>query len=110
MVNVQIVERLPGELMDGNDMGVPLNVVHGAGSFRILYQIAVIILCLLDLAFTGPLQLAYDLAGQLRLEINTEFCVNPFASDVQSSVNGHFQSMILKTIREMLTFLQSAHI
>jgi hypothetical protein len=116
--------------MDGNDMeardsavfdesaltaqsvqvSVILNVVHGAGSFRILYQIVVIILCLLDLAFTVPLQLENDFAGQLRLENNAEFCANPFAPDVPSSVICHFQSMILKTIREMLTCLQSAHI
>jgi hypothetical protein len=76
-----------------------LNVVHGAGSFRISHQMAVVILCLLDLAFTDPLQLAY-FACQLRLENKAEFCANPFASDVPSSANGHFQSMILKTIRE----------
>jgi hypothetical protein len=40
--------------------------VHGTGSFRPLYQIAAIILCLPDMAFTGPLQLAYDFAGQIR--------------------------------------------
>jgi hypothetical protein len=89
---------------------VILNVVHGAGSFRILYQIAVIILCLLDLAFTGPLRLACDFSGQLRLENNPEFFANQFAHDVPSSVNGHFQSMILQTVREMLTCLQSAHL
>jgi fatty-acid desaturase len=98
-VNVTIAQRLPGELMDGNDMGardsavfdwsaftaqsvqvsVIFNVANSAWSFRTLYQIAVIILRLLDLAFTGTLQIAYDFVGQLGLETNAEFCVNPFA-------------------------------
>jgi hypothetical protein len=75
-----------------------------------LYQISVIILCLLDLEFTGALRIAHDFSGQLRLEINVEFLANPLAPDVPSSVYGNFQSLILKTIREMLTSLQSAHI
>jgi hypothetical protein len=115
--------------MDGNDMeardsamfdefaltaqsvqvSVIPKVVHGARSFRILCQIAVIILCLPGLAFTGPLQLAY-FAGQLRLENNAEFCANQFAPDVPSSVSSHFQSMIFKTVRELLTCLLSSHI